>query len=103
MRGEERWGRRGRVRTVELQEPAADAVKGGAAGDVVDEERAEGAAVVGGGDGAEALLASGVPDLGLDLLAIDVHALRLELHPNGGLGVEVELAARVPGQQEEAR
>ena len=85
--------------TVEFLEPAADVVEGGAAGDVVDEEGAEGAAVVGGGDGAEALLAGGVPDLGLDVLAVDVHALRLELDADGGLGVEIELVAGVAGQQ----
>ncbi|CAA6668178.1 unnamed protein product [Spirodela intermedia] len=60
---------------------------------------AEGPAVVGGGDSAEALLAGGVPDLGLDLLPVDVHALRLELHPDGGLGVDVEFVPRVPRQQ----
>ena len=99
MRGEERWVRRGRVRTVELQEPAADAVKGGAAGDVVDEERAEGAAVVGGGDGAEELLAGGVPNLGLDDLAVDLETAGGELDADGGLGLEAELVLGEAGEE----
>lgn len=66
----------------------------------MDEERPGGVAVVGGGDGAEALLAGGAPDLGPHLPAVDVRrALRLELHPDGGFGVRVEFVARVPGQQ----
>jgi hypothetical protein len=49
--------------TIELLQPALGGVECGAAGDVLDEERAERAAVVGGGDDAKALLAGGVPDL----------------------------------------
>lgn len=85
--------------TVELVEPAADAVEGGAAGDVVDDEGADGSAVVGGGDGAEALLAGCVPDLGLHLLALDFDDLSLELDADGGLGVEVELVTGEPGEK----
>lgn len=84
--------------TVELVEPAADVVEAGAAGDVVDKEGAESAAIVGGGNGAKSLLAGGVPDLGLHLLPADVHTLRLELDRDGGLGAEVELVPGVPRQ-----
>lgn len=84
---------------MELIEPSADAVEGGPATDVVDEERTDGATVVGGGDSSEALLASGVPDLGLDLLAIDEQLLRLELDADGRLGVGVELVASEPREQ----
>jgi hypothetical protein len=49
--------------TIELLQPAPDSVECGKAGDVIDEERAERAAVVGGGDGAKALLTNGVLDL----------------------------------------
>ena len=85
--------------TGELVEPAKDGVEGGAASDVVDEEGGDGAAVVGGGDGAESLLAGGVPDLSLDLSAVDLHRLSLELDADRGLGVGVELVPREPRQQ----
>ena len=45
-------------------------VKGFLVGDVVDEHDAHGATVVGGGDGAESLLAGSVPNLQLDLLSV---------------------------------
>ena len=68
-------------------------------GDVVDEERTDGAAVVGGGDGAVALLARGVPDLGLDGLAVDLDAARGEFDSDGGFAVEVEFVAREAGEE----
>ena len=68
---------------IELLEPPGDAVEGGQAGDVVDDKHPDSSAVVGIGDSPEALLAGGVLDLGLDLLAVDLHALDLELHTNG--------------------
>ena len=83
----------------ELLEPAGDTVEGGAAADVVDDKCADGTAVVGGGDGAKPFLAGGVPNLGLDLLAVDLHALSLELDADGGLGVGVELVAGVARQE----
>lgn len=39
------------------------------------------------------LLAGGVPDLRLDGALVDGEGARLELDPDGGLGVEVELVA----------
>ena len=85
--------------TFKLVEPAADAIEGGAAGDVVDNEGADSAAVVGGGDGAESLLAGGVPNLSLDFLGVDFQALSLELDAYGGLGVHVELVPGVAGEK----
>jgi hypothetical protein len=49
--------------TIELLQLALDSVECGAVGDVIDEEHAKRAVVVGRGDSAKALLASGVPDL----------------------------------------
>ncbi|RLN32951.1 hypothetical protein C2845_PM03G03950 [Panicum miliaceum] len=45
------------------------------------------------------LLAGGVPDLRLDALAVEREGARLELHPDGGLGVERELVPREARQQ----
>ena len=44
-------------------------------------------------------MASGVPNLGLDDLAIDIQAPSGELDPDGGLGLEAELVASEPGEQ----
>jgi len=85
--------------TFKLVEPATDAIEGGTTGDVVDNEGADNAAVVGEGDGAESLLAGGVPNLSLDFLGVDFQALSLELDAYGGLGVHVELVPGVAGQQ----
>jgi hypothetical protein len=67
--------------------------------DVVDEQRADSAPVVGRRDGAVPLLAGRVPDLGLDGLRVDLDGARRELDADGRLGVEVELVAREPAQQ----
>jgi hypothetical protein len=83
----------------QLGDPARDVVEGAAAGDVVDEHGAERAAVVGAGDRAVALLAGGVPDLGLDAVARDVDGARLELDADGRLGVQEELVAGEASQQ----
>jgi len=77
--------RKQKVLTSELFEPALAAVEGASSADIVDDESSNGASVVSGSDSSEALLARSVPDLRLDLLAVDLHHLRLELHPNGGL------------------
>lgn len=87
------------ILTLELIKPARDALKGGAAADIINKQSTEGTAVVSGGDGSEAFLAGGVPDLRLHLLAVDVDALSLELHSDGGLGVEIELVASIARQQ----
>jgi hypothetical protein len=51
-----------------------------------------------GGEGGLPLLAGGVPDLRLNGLVVDHEGARLELDPDGGLGVEAELVAREPRQ-----
>mmetsp|Transcript_8145 Transcript_8145/g.24159 ORF Transcript_8145/g.24159 Transcript_8145/m.24159 type:complete len:333 (+) Transcript_8145:266-1264(+) len=53
-------------------------------GDVVDEEDAHGAAVVGRRDGLEPLLPRRVPDLQFDSLAVQLHAPDLKVDPNRG-------------------
>lgn len=85
--------------TGELIEPALDAIEGSPTTNIVNNKRTDSAAIVSGSDGPEALLAGGVPDLGLDLLAVDIDDLGLELHSNGGLGVLVELVASEPPEQ----
>ncbi|KAF2601324.1 hypothetical protein F2Q70_00024534 [Brassica cretica] len=87
------------TRTVELVEPATDVLERRGAGDVVDDEGSDGAAVVGGGDGAEAFLAGGIPNLSFDFFVVDEHALGLELDADGGFGVGVELVAGVAGEE----
>lgn len=82
-----------------LLEPPGDVLVGLVLADVVDEEGANGTAVVGGGDGAVALLARGIPDLGLDGLGVDLDRPRGELDADGGLGVDVELVSRETAQQ----
>jgi hypothetical protein len=59
-------------------------VEGSLVGDVVYQQDAHGAAVVGSGDGAEALLAGGVPYLQLDALAIELNGPDLEVDADGG-------------------
>ena len=84
---------------MEFIEPVADAVEGGATADVVNEESTDSAPIIGGGNSSEAFRAGGVPDLGLDLLAVDEELLSLELNADGRLGVGVELVASEPRQQ----
>jgi len=52
-------------------------------GDVIDEECPGSTPVVGSGDGPERLLSCGVPDLQLDLLAVDGDHPRPKLNSNG--------------------
>jgi len=56
----------------ELPKPPLDVLVCEVLGDVVDEERAHGPPVVGGGDGAVPLLPRRVPDLGLDGLPVNL-------------------------------
>lgn len=77
----------------ELFQPACDVLVGLVLGDVVDEEGADCATVVGAGDGAVTLLAGGIPDLRLDGLVVDLDAASGELDADGGLAVEVEFVA----------
>ena len=59
--------------------PPAHALERPPVADVVDEQDPHRAAVVRGGDGAEALLAGGVPDLELDRLAVEEDLFDLEV------------------------
>ena len=77
----------------ELFQPACDVLIGLVLGDVVDEEGADCATVVGAGDGAVTLLTGGIPDLRLDGLVVDLDAASGELDADGGLAVEVEFVA----------
>ena len=67
--------------------------------DVVDEQRPDGTAVVGGGDGAVTFLARRVPDLGFDGLGVDLDGAGREFDADGGFGVEVELVAGEAAEQ----
>lgn len=77
----------------ELFQPACDVLVGLVLGDVVDEEGADCATVVGTGDGAVALLAGGIPDLCLDGLVVDLDAASGEFDADGRLAVEIEFVA----------
>lgn len=83
----------------QLLQPARDILVGLVLGDVVDEQGAHRATVVGRSDGAVAFLTRGVPDLGLDGLGIDLDAASCEFDADGRLAVEVELVAGEPGEQ----
>lgn len=97
---------------VNLLEPLLYVGEGVLIGDVVDDNDAVGAAVVGRGDGAEAFLACRVPDLEFDRLAFEFDGADLEIYADGrdvrlGVGVVCEpeeqarLAdARVADQEE---
>lgn len=64
--------------------PVVRTIEGPLVGDIVDQQDAHGAPVVGGGDGAETLLARRVPDLQLDPLAIELDRPDLEVDADGG-------------------
>lgn len=80
-------------------EPSLDAVEGAPPADIVNNERTNSASVVSRGDSSKPLLSRSVPDLRLDLFAVDLDELRLELDPNGGLGVAIELVPREPREE----
>jgi hypothetical protein len=77
----------------ELFQPAGDVLVGLMLGDIVDKEGTDSTTVVCAGDCAVALLAGGIPDLGLDGLVVDLDAAGGELDTDGGLAVEVEFVA----------
>ncbi len=58
--------------------------------DVVDEERTCCAAVVAPGDGSEALLACGIPELELDALVSDLDEAARELDADGVRGLVLD-------------
>jgi len=67
--------------------------------DVIDEQGANSATVVGRGDGAIPFLTRSVPNLCLDGLGVDLDRPRGELDADCGLGIEVELVARESAEQ----
>lgn len=82
----------------QLLQPPRHILVGLVLGDIVDEQSADGAAVVGRGDGAIAFLTRSVPDLGFDGLAVDLDAAGCEFDADGGLAVEIELVACEAGE-----
>ena len=64
---------------LDVPDPVFDVVERFVAGDVVDEQDAHGAAVVGRGDGPEPLLSRRVPYLQLDLLPVQLNCPDLEV------------------------
>lgn len=66
--------------------------------DIEDEEDGLASSVVGAGDGPEALLAGGVPDLELNILVVDDGSFKPEIDPNCGKVVLLELVFREPDQ-----
>lgn len=69
----------------ELFKPPRRILIGAVLGDVVDKQGTYRAAVVRVGDCAVALLASGIPNLGLDGLAIDRNRTRCKFNTNSAL------------------
>lgn len=69
---------------MDTSEPVFDVLEGLLVSDVVGKDDSMSTFVVGGGDGLEALLASGVPDLHFDGLALHVEGPDLEVDANGG-------------------
>jgi hypothetical protein len=86
---------------VDLVQPLLDVGEGVPVGDVVDDDDAVGAAVVGRGDGAEALLPRRVPDLQLDGLGLQLDGADFLLHaaPNGFAAAAGAAATRRAGAQ----
>lgn len=83
----------------QLFEPSRHILVGLVLADVVDEQGADGTAVVGRSDGAVPLLAGGIPDLRLDRLGVNLDGPGGELDADGRLGIEVELVARESAQE----
>ena len=78
--------------------PVADVGEGLLVGDVVHQQNTHGATIVGGGDGAEPLLACRVPNLQLATLVVDFDSANLEVNADGGDEGSVE---RVVGKTEQ--
>jgi len=85
--------------TSEFFQPATYIVEGGFATDIINNEGTNSTPIVSGSHSTETLLTGSVPDLSLDLLAIDLHTLSLKLHTDGGFGIQVEFVACVSGKQ----
>lgn len=72
---------------LELLKPAADGLEGVLLCDVVYQEGTDSTTVIGGGNGAVALLTRGIPDLCFDDLVCDTDGASGEFNADGGLGV----------------
>jgi hypothetical protein len=83
----------------QLLQPPSHILVGLVLADVVDQQRSDGTAVVGRGDGAVSLLAGRVPDLGLDGFGVDLDGAGGEFDADCGFGVEVELVAGEAGEE----
>jgi hypothetical protein len=83
----------------QLFEPSGDVLVCLVLADIVDEQGTDGAAVVSRGDGAVTLLASGIPDLSLDGLVVDLDAACSKLDTDGRLRIKVELVAGETAQE----
>lgn len=75
----------------QLLEPPGDILVGLVLADIVNEKGTDSATVVCGCDGAVALLAGSIPDLGLDGLGVNLDRPGRELDADGRLRVQVEL------------
>lgn len=69
---------------VDFSQPVFNVLEGLAVGDVVNQDDSVGTLVVGGGNGFESLLSSGVPDLEFDGAAVQVEGANLEVDSDGG-------------------
>ena len=77
----------------ELRQPSLDVLERVLLGDVIHKQSSNSSSVVSAGDGSVSLLASSVPDLRLNHLAVDRDTTGGKLDTDGGLGFEVELIA----------
>lgn len=71
----------------QLLQPPRDVLVGLMLADIVDEQGADSTAIVSRGDGAVPLLTSGIPNLCLDGLGVDLDGSGGELDADGRLGV----------------
>ena len=65
-----------------LRDPVADGLEGTTVGDVVHKEDPLGSAEIGSGDRPKTFLAGSIPNLKLDLCAINVNILDLKINPD---------------------
>lgn len=75
---------------LDLHQPVVDVQESLGFGDIIDHDNPLGPLVIGTGDGLEAFLPGGVPDLGLDGLAVEIEGPDLEVDSDGGEEVFVE-------------
>lgn len=67
--------------------------------DIVNEEGTDSTAIVGRRNGPVAFLTSGVPDLCLDGLGINLNGSGCKLHPYGGLAIKIEFISGESAQE----